>query len=197
MEPKIKFAVGDQRLPIRFWSKVSPNASGCWLWTAALRSDGYGQLTLNKKGRSAHRLAYEALVAKIPSGLELDHLCRERRCCNPAHLEPVTRQENVRRGLRGVLHTHCPHGHEFTPANTAINNRGHRYCRQCSRDSYQHVDPEQDKRRILKSVCKRGHALELTARATTKGRKCQECSNQLQRERRATARTSDRDLLGA
>lgn len=121
----------------RFWAKVDTSGE-CWLWTAATHHDGYGTFWVreDQQLRRAHRYAYELLVGPIPDGLDLDHLCRVRACVNPAHLEPVTRSENVRRGAGGVLQpprTHCKHGHEFTQENT-YENRGKRFCRQCDRD---------------------------------------------------------------
>ncbi len=197
----MSYSIDDPRIACRFWEKVTPEPNtGCWLWSAALDGSGYGRLTLNRVSRSAHRLAYETLVGTVQNGLELDHLCRTRSCCNPAHLEPVTRQQNCKRGLRGALHTNCPHGHEFTPSNTAININGHRFCRTCSRTrgtAYNHrMSPWNGNGRPALTVCKRGHILAITARVKSSGlRKCLECANQLQRERRAAAR--DRDLLGA
>jgi hypothetical protein len=81
----------------------------------------------------AHRVAYELVIGQIPAGLELDHLCRNVVCVNPAHLEPVTRAENMRR--RSAAQTHCKHGHEFTPENTYYYWHGgrHRACRACGR----------------------------------------------------------------
>lgn len=84
----------------RFWAKVDrTTGDACWPWTARLDRDGYGTLKM-PTGRSirAHRFAYELLVGPIPEGLVIDHLCRNRRCVNPAHLEPVTAEENWRRG---------------------------------------------------------------------------------------------------
>lgn len=73
---------------------------GCWLWEGALRG-GYGRVKLDGRTQAAHRASYELHVGPIPSGLVLDHLCRNRSCVNPAHLEPVTTEENIRRGEQG------------------------------------------------------------------------------------------------
>lgn len=84
----------------RFWSKVDKRgADDCWLWTGALTT-GYGRfhVAVGVPLVLAHRFAYEALVGRIPRGLDLDHLCRVRACVNPAHLEPVTRRNNLMRG---------------------------------------------------------------------------------------------------
>jgi hypothetical protein len=76
-----------------FWSKVQKRADGCWVWMAGVNTGGYG----GYQQKMVHRLTYEALVGPIPQGLELDHLCRVKPCCNPDHLEPVTRRENALR----------------------------------------------------------------------------------------------------
>lgn len=82
----------------RFWSKVNKTDT-CWLWTRCRDGHGYGQFVLrDQKKVLAHRFAYELVVGPIPEGLDIDHLCRVRLCCNPAHLEPVTRSENLYRG---------------------------------------------------------------------------------------------------
>ncbi len=87
----------------RFWAKVDRSGpGGCWLWTASTR-EGYGYFGLGRRDEGmvdAHRFAYELLVGPIPAGLEIDHLCRVRRCVNPPHLEAVTSAENKRRALR-------------------------------------------------------------------------------------------------
>jgi hypothetical protein len=86
----------------RFWARVEKRPDGCWIWTGVINHNGYGRYTYARPdGRSlasrAHRIAYELLVGPIPDGLQLDHLCRVKACVNPAHLEPVTQDENMRR----------------------------------------------------------------------------------------------------
>lgn len=126
----------------RFWAKVMPEPmSGCWLWAGAL-SKGYGHFALTKGDvRNAHRLAYEELVGPIPAGLHLDHLCRNRACVNPDHLEPVTNRENTVRGAHPMVvpfHTgRCVSGrHEMTEANTVTRDGGRRKCRACLNEWY-------------------------------------------------------------
>jgi hypothetical protein len=119
----------------RLMARVVITERGCWQWTGAKTPGGYGVIGVGKRARVVHRVAYETLVGIVPVGLELDHLCRNRACANPSHLEPVTRLENVRRGLNGPgsHRTHCIHGHEYTPENTVIKKRGTRECRACTR----------------------------------------------------------------
>ncbi len=124
--------------------------TGCWIWTGAVTSAGYGNLYIGG-GRSgpryatAHRFIYELFVGPVPPAFDLDHLCRVRQCCNPMHVEPVTRRENLRRG--GVLdaltaaskqrgqRTQCGRGHELNDDNLYIHN-GRRHCRACGRLRY-------------------------------------------------------------
>ena len=116
-----------------------PN-TGCWIWTASLDGNGYGQITVAGKSTKAHRFVYERERGPIPAGLTLDHLCRNRWCVNPAHLEPVSGRVNILRGLgmgaRNARKTHCPKGHPFNGNNLFIlkNGKG-RWCRQCQRDA--------------------------------------------------------------
>lgn len=112
--------------------------TGCWVWTASLRNKkGYGNYTQGGKSVSAHRAAYEMHVGEIPEGMVIDHLCRNRLCVNPAHLEAVTTRENILRGAgiaaKNAVKTHCLRGHEYTPEN-AIRNPGGKSCRQCGRE---------------------------------------------------------------
>ena len=117
----------------RLWSKVKVDpTSGCWIWQAALRADGYGAYWRGDRTVRAHRHVYELLRGAIPEGAEIDHLCRRPACVNPDHLEPVTHLENVRRSSRPTG-THCHNGHAFDEANTYHGARKHTRYRRCRR----------------------------------------------------------------
>lgn len=124
----------------RFWPKVGPPESGgCRRWTGYLNPrTGYGQFNLgNQSTGLAHRVAYTLACGVIPDGMQLDHLCRNRWCVNPEHLEPVTATENARRGDAGLNQrskTHCPKGHPYDEANTYLYPAGFRRCRTCARE---------------------------------------------------------------
>lgn len=123
---------------LRFWSRVAVRSDGeCWPWRLSLGSHGYGQIGWqNAEGRDmllAHRVAWVLTVGPIPGDLTIDHLCRNRRCCNPNHLRLLTNEENGR--LNGnAVKTHCKNGHEFTEANTRVDRHGHRSCISCQAD---------------------------------------------------------------
>lgn len=121
----------------RFWAKVDKIPDGCWVWIAKVSGGGYGEFYPTRKAPvAAHRYAYEMLREPIPAGLQLDHLCRNRACCNPDHLEPVTSRENTLRGnspgALALRTNHCKRGHEFTDENTYRVPNG-RQCRTCRR----------------------------------------------------------------
>lgn len=113
----------------RIASHVVTDENGCEVWTGYRYSNGYSGISWNGTQVLGHRLSYEQRVGPIPDGLVIDHLCRNKACINPAHLEPVTSGENTRRAMR----THCVNGHEFTPQNVYRPGDGKRYCRECRR----------------------------------------------------------------
>lgn len=125
----------DHHLETRFWSTVRKTTS-CWTWSGRTNGDGYGLIDVRGNGIRSHRLAYELARGPIPDGLEIDHLCRNRACVNPDHLEPVDGRTNTHRGFSfaaiNARKTHCVNGHEFTPDNTYTRaNRVGRDCRAC------------------------------------------------------------------
>lgn len=123
----------DRKDLARFMAKVAKRPDGCWMWVGGLHRNGYGKFGMNGGSVLAHRWSYERHVGPIPTGLEIDHLCRVPACVNPAHLEPVTHAENVRR--HHALETHCINGHRFTKGNTRIRVKGAviRECLRCER----------------------------------------------------------------
>lgn len=140
----------------KFWQRVEPEpTSGCWLWVGLIDAANYGRY----RG-TAHRWSYEAFVAPVPDGLHLDHLCRNTRCVNPRHLEPVTPCENARRrdALLAVIRPTCPSGHAFTPENTRYRadrgvtaGIGTRVCRACEKARHDHARV----RRLSLGLCER------------------------------------------
>lgn len=110
MEIKVALTIEE-----RFYDKVMPVEDGCHLWTAYIMPNGYGRFAY-PRGSLAHRFAYELAVGPIPDGLQIDHLCRVRCCVNPAHLEPVTHNENHVRAAGDE----CLYGHPRTPENTQV-----------------------------------------------------------------------------
>jgi len=138
LRPAIDQDWGD-RTADRILSKVIPDrATGCLSWTAAKDSDGYAILQVSGIAARAHRVAYELVIGGLVSGLSLDHVCRNRGCINPFHLEQVTNKENILRGnglaARNARKTHCKNGHALSGDNMRYNRAGSRICRTCARE---------------------------------------------------------------
>lgn len=128
--------------PRRTWEeafeKHVDRSGDCWQWTGTKYINGYGKISSGPQQEYAHRWSYEHYVGPIPDGYVIDHLCRNRSCVNPQHMEPVTDEENKQRGLgyalRNGMRTTCINGHEYTPENTYTPPNGKAIrCRECSR----------------------------------------------------------------
>jgi HNH endonuclease len=130
-------------LPASIASKINPKPqTGCWEWTGARDSRGYGNVRVGGRVRKAHRVVYEIVHGEIGADLDCDHLCRTPSCVRPSHIEPVPHVVNVRRGnatwVPGALQrakTHCRRGHAYDATNTYIQpSTGGRLCRACDRE---------------------------------------------------------------
>lgn len=124
-----------QPLQARIEARIEKLATGCWRWTGRLCRDGYGRIG----AASAHRVYYELIKGSVAPGLTLDHLCRNRWCVNPDHLEPVSNRDNILRGESfsavNARKTHCQKGHPFTPETTYLKKNGHRTCKTCHKET--------------------------------------------------------------
>jgi hypothetical protein len=124
----------------RLLLKVEVDTSGCWLWTGHKKPNGYGQITINYKTLSTHRLSYELFKGPIPEGMYICHSCDVKACINPDHLWTGTHQDNMndmtkknRSKNQNMGKTHCIRGHAYTPKNTQLQNQGRRYCKTCKK----------------------------------------------------------------
>jgi len=127
----------------RFFKKVLKTNS-CWLWigaTAGGKYGDYGVIRFKNRQTYAHRASYEYFKELIPPKMQIDHLCRNRSCVNPDHLECVSQQENLLRGdgytAMNARKTHCKRGHEFTLENTCRKTKWRR-CKICMRNYNRH-----------------------------------------------------------
>ncbi len=129
----------------RLLAKIKKLPGGCWQWVGAIGTHGYGRFRADGKTQQAHRVSYTVHKGPIPAGLDLDHLCRNRGCVNPDHLEPVTRRENLLRGetftAANAAKTHCPQGHPYDEENTMIDSGG-RKCKICNREKVRRYERE-------------------------------------------------------
>lgn len=122
----------------RFWDKVNKidDEDSCWVWTATYgKKTGYGRFGVGGgETKDSHVVSYELSYGPVPNNHEIDHLCRNRICVRPSHLEAVTHEENLRRSpLFNGNKTHCPAGHEYNDENTIIHH-GRRECRMCANE---------------------------------------------------------------
>jgi hypothetical protein len=114
--------------------------TGCWIWTKAMNSKGYGSVRFMGRVVGAHRLVFELLIGPVPSGMELHHKCENRLCCNPGHLSILSLSEHRRRHTRRYPNgekTHCINGHPFSESNTWLewaNGKPQRHCRICNKE---------------------------------------------------------------
>ena len=128
------------RVPTTLANRIKVSETGCWEWQAGLNGWGYGHVKYAGKGQLVHRLIYELLVGPIADGLHVDHLCRVKHCCNPAHLEPVSPRTNILRGVGptaiNARRTHCVNGHPLEGENLYVQPTGERKCRACRRRNW-------------------------------------------------------------
>lgn len=167
-----------------FWARVA-KSDGCWEWTGSITAGGYGNLRRGGRNDYAHRVSYRLSVGEIADGLVIDHLCRNRRCVRPDHLEAVTSAENIRRGAGpyGSVRKVCINGHDITkPENVYTQPNGNHRCQVCASETNAARTMARraagDRRKILRTHCINGHAFddENTYIAPGGTRSCRACA---------------------
>lgn len=174
-----------------FWKKVRKGTPvQCWEWQGLRSSKGYGHVYAGATYLGvAHRCSYELVVGAIPEGATIDHLCRNRACVNPAHLEPVSQRENVLRGIghsaQNARKTHCHDGHELAGDNLYLRN-GRRHCRACRSESWRKAlaDRKTMPHPRDRTHCPKGHAYQGDNLRMEAGKRvCGECRRAGRRKR--------------
>ena len=197
---------------IPFWIKVTPLTSGCWAWMGSISSNGYGRFYFTDHSGAqkwqAHRYSYHMMRGPIPPGMTIDHLCRNKSCVNPDHLDVVTLKENIRWSLpyrtyhKGLYcSTSCVHGHLWTPETTYYH-KGSRSCKVCNRERCKrfrvshpkiYTGPRLPKKRWSSNFCGRGHELtpgNIYTKKSDGSRECHPCMLENQRRYRLMKRLS-------
>lgn len=173
----------------RLMAGIQKDANGCWNWQRASVPSGYGVMSFEGRQAYTHRVSVRLFKGAIPAGLQVDHLCKNTRCCNPDHLEVVTPRENNLRSdspaAANAQQTHCIYGHAFDAANTYVTAAG-RHCRKCrarasrllrARVRAARISAGTSKFNADKTHCLRGHPFDdkNTRYAASGQRECREC----------------------
>jgi hypothetical protein len=162
-----------------FFSKVNmPSLFDCWVWTGGLKPGGYGVFCVKRYPLYAHRWSYEYHNGSIPEGMVIDHICRNKRCVNPAHLRAVTQRDNLNWHYASL--THCAKGH-------TLKGGDNKRCKECEdirvKRSRKSIVPLPKKQ--LSTHCARGHAFtEDNIYKNGKSRTCKTCHTERDRIRR-------------
>jgi len=176
----------------RFAECPNPKLKGpCHVWYGSIQKGGYGSISYKGKHMLAHRYVWEQTNGPIPSGLEIDHMCRVRSCCNADHLRVVTHKVNTTEnsysvGAKNKPKTHCPSGHAYDASNTRINKAGSRVCCQCQRDHGRKSYAKRACPRIPPTHCPQGHEYdaENTYTRTNGVKSCRTCHRKCEARRR-------------